>query len=177
MKQKVPWILVIAVLLFAAVVLLWPTKPEVRPRTELSFLYFTNVPVGSEAVFAVHFPKGYGGGGWKQTEVDHWKGGRWNSWKPEGSPLPGMQLQGSSLVGTVAGNGKRIDLIASYPLPNTNDSWRLRTRVEEQPPLAFLERLPILGRNGRSPNSYTTNPANLLVHWMTNEVGPAASGK
>jgi hypothetical protein len=88
-----------------------------------------------------------------------------------------MQLQGSSLQGTVATNGKRIDLIASYSLPNTNDSLRIRTHVEELPPLSFVERLPFLGRNRRPPNSYTTNRANFLVYWMTNEVGPATSGK
>ena len=177
MKQRLPWILVITVLLCAVVVLLWPTKPGVRQRIELSFLCFSNAATGPEALFAVHNPKYYGGGTWFQTEVDRWEGGRWKPWKPESWPLPGTRFQGGSLLGTVAANGKRIDLIACYPLPDTNDSWRIRTHMDELPPLSFLERLPFLWRNGRQANIYATNRANFLVYWMTNEIGPATSGK
>jgi hypothetical protein len=171
MKQKLPWILVAVVLLFGVVALLWPTKPGVRPRLEMSFLCFTNSAGNPEAVFAVHYPKGYGGGGWKHMEVDQWVDEGWKPWKSDGLRPQGMRLHGSSLQGTVASNGRRIDINASYLLPNTNDPWRIRTLVEEMPPLSMLERLPFLGKNSRPPSSFPTNPANLFVYWMTNEVG------
>jgi len=175
MKRRLAWVLVALVLASALVVMLWPRKPEVRQKAELSFLYFTNSAGNPEVVFAVHFPKAYGGGSWKDMEVDRWEGERWNPWKPDGLRPHGMRLHGSSLLGTVAANGRRIDLNASYLLPNTNDSWRIRTRVEEAPPLSFIERLPFLGRNSRPPSSYMTNPANFFAYWMTNVVGPEAA--
>jgi hypothetical protein len=175
MKRKLPWILVAAVLLSAVVIMLWPTKPKVRQPAELSFLHFTNVAGSNVAVFAVHFQKHYGGSSWQQTELDHWESGRWNPWNPTTTGRAGLPFQGGGPMGAVTASGKRIDLIAGFFLPNTNDSWRLRTHVEEVPPMSFVERLTFFGRKIRPANNYTADPRQTFDYWITNVVGPAGS--
>ena len=175
MKRRLPWVLVALVLVSAVAIMLWPSKPVVRPQVELSFLHFTNGPRYSLAIFAVHFPRNFEGITWKETELDHWESGRWNPLHLPGRGSDLLPFQGGGPRGTVAPNGKRIDRVAEFFIPDTNDSWRIRTPVEEDRPWSGMERLPFLGRKLRQVHDDVGDPPRTFNYWVTNVVGPAGS--
>jgi hypothetical protein len=175
MKRRLARVLVALVLVGVIVVMILRRPPEVRQKAELSFLYFTNAPASSLAVFAAHFPKHYGGSSWKEMELDRWEGGRWTPWSPSHPGKAAMQFKGVWPMGTVVQNGQRIDFIAEIFIPDTNDSWRIRTPVEEERPVSLLERLPVLGPKIREIRDNRADPWQTFDYWVTNVVGPAGA--
>jgi hypothetical protein len=179
MKRKLVWVLVAAVLVAAVVIMMSPGKPAPRGHIEMTHLGFTNSPTGPEAIFAVHFPPRISSSSWKYVEVDRWEEGGWKPWNP-GTSRPGMQhLVPQSR--TSLPNGRQVDLFAHYRLSNTNDSWRVRTHIDEGPlrPFRssfFIELWRKLGNRLRGGQS------KILIepeysYWVTNEVHPGASAR
>jgi hypothetical protein len=173
MKRKRVWWLIAAMLVAAVVIMALPRKSGPRPQMEFSFLAYSNLPAGPAAAFAVYFPPRFGGCGWRGQEVDSLEGGVWKT-NPE-PRAASMQFVSSGRARST--NGRPINFIMLLPVANTNEAWRFRVRVDEQPPSPpFLVKL---GRElwRRMQRVSAQSPVRSDIdrsYWLTNEVRPFA---
>jgi hypothetical protein len=169
MKKIIVVLLVLAVLGAALVVMLQPQPPP-RQRVELSFLAFTNAADGPRAMLAVTFLPRFGGCAWE--ELHTWRGGNgyWEEWispstRPMFQPISPTVWPARKLP-----DGKRINMIMTVPVQNTNDGWRLVVKINEGRPgppafIAFMRSLwqrarqtpPPSGWDAKGPAYFLTN--------------------